>query len=94
MKFKIKCKSPLLQKTLEYFLKDYLSENGVLISDDINENGIIIGKDIKKPFSKSNLLIQLENLNSSQTFEEKLHQLIQEFEKKLNILIKEHYGKK
>ena len=63
MKYKIECKSLLLQKALEEFLKDYLSDDGIIISD---ENGdIIIGKDIKKPFSKSQLLFQLEKIKPS-----------------------------
>jgi len=50
----------LLQKALENFLETYLDENGEVISDE--KGDIIIGKDIKKPFSKSSLLIQLENI--------------------------------
>ena len=62
MKYKISCKSLLLQKALEEFLKDYLSDDGVVISDE--KGDIIIGKEIKKPFSKSQLLLQLEKLES------------------------------
>ena len=60
MKYKVECKSLLLQKALENFLDGYLDEDGLVISD--YEGDIIIGKDIKKPFTKSQLLIQLENL--------------------------------
>jgi len=60
LKFRIKCKSLLLQKALEEFLKDFLDENGLVISDI--KGDIIIGKDIKKPFSKSQLLSQLEKI--------------------------------
>ena len=60
MKYKIECKSLLLQKALEEFLKEYLSDDGVVISDE--KGDIIIGKDIKKPFSKSQLLLQLERI--------------------------------
>ena len=60
MRYKIECKSLLLQKALEEFLKDYLSDDGFVISDE--KGDIIIGKDIKKPFSKSQLLLQLERV--------------------------------
>ena len=74
MKYKVNCKSLLLQKALEEFLKEYISEDGLVISD--YEGDIIIDKDIKKPFSKSQLLIQLEALNQKKqiknSMEEKL----------------------
>ena len=57
MKYKISCKSLLLQKALESFLEQFLDEDGDVISDE--KGDILIGKDIKKPFSKSTLLIQL-----------------------------------
>ena len=63
MRYKIECESLLLQKALENFLEDYLDEDGVVISD--YEGDIIIGKDIKKPFSKSQLLLQLEKLEKN-----------------------------
>jgi len=97
-KYKILCNSILLQKSLENFLNDYLDENGVIISD--NEKGdIIIGKDIKKPFTKSQLLLQLDRIEATKnrnllSFEEKLDNLIDEFSQKLKKLIKEEYGKK
>ena len=69
MKYKISCKSLLLQKALEEFLKDYLSDDGVVISDE--KGDIIIGKEIKKPFSKSQLLLQLEKLDINKTDREK-----------------------
>jgi len=68
LKYKVECKSLLLQKALEIFLKEYLDENGKIISD--YEGDIIIGKDIKKPFSKSSLLIQLENLENKELVKE------------------------
>jgi DNA-binding Lrp family transcriptional regulator len=71
LKYKIKCKSLLLQKALEIFLEEYLDENGKVISD--YEGDIIIGKDIKKPFSKSTLLIQLENLENKEIVKEFNH---------------------
>jgi len=60
LKFRVTCKSLLLQKALEEFLKDYISNDGLVISDE--KGDIIIGKDIKKPFSKSQLLLQLEKI--------------------------------
>jgi len=70
LKYKIECKSILLQKALENFLRDYLSEDGQIISDE--KGDIIIGKDIKKPFSKSQLLIQLEAIKQNQQIKQKI----------------------
>jgi hypothetical protein len=91
LKFKIECNSPLLQHTLEYLLKDYLDENGIIITDDLTKDGIIIGKDIKKPFTKISLLLQLEKLlkKEKNSFEQKLNLLMDEFKEKLIQLIKE-----
>ena len=98
MKFKIDCDSPLLQKTLEIFLKDYLDEDGITISDNKKRGKIIIGKDIKKPFTKISLILQLEKILNkklkSKTFEEKLDEIINNFKKEIKNLIKEYYGKK
>ncbi|GAX87219.1 conserved hypothetical protein [Lebetimonas natsushimae] len=98
MKLKVDCDSPLLQYTLEYFLKDYLNENGIIITDNPEKNGIIIGKDIKKPFTKTSLLLQLEKILNiknvkTESFDEKLDFLLEDFKNKLIKLIKEHYGK-
>ncbi len=90
MKVKVKCNSPLLQKTLEYYLKKYLDENGVLITDDFEKDGIIIGKDIKKPFTKSSLLLQLEKLIKKTSLEEEIDKLCEEFKTKLKHLIKDY----
>ena len=70
MKYKIDCKSLLLQKALEVFLEDSLDENGLIISD--YDGDFIIGKDIKKPFSKSQLLIQLEALYQKKQIQNKI----------------------
>lgn len=98
MKIKVECNSPLLQYTLEYFLKDFLDDNGIIITDNPENNGIVIGKDIKKPFTKASLLLQIENILrvkqiKKESFEEKLDFLIDDFKEKLIKLIKEHYGK-
>jgi len=76
LRYKIECKSLLLQKALEIFLDEYLDEDGIVISDE--EGDIIIGKDIKKPFSKSQLLIQLEAFNQK-------HKLTKNIDDKLEI---------
>ena len=100
MKYKIVCSSPLLQYTLESFLKEYLSNDGIIITDNKEIGGILIGKDIKKPFTKSSLILQLEKLSLQNnilekklTFEEKLENLIDQFKKDLINLIKEEYAK-
>ena len=83
MKYKIECKSLLLQKALEQFLKEYLDEDGIIISDE--KGDIIIGKDIKKPFSKSQLLIQLESLNQKHKIKESIKDDFESKEDKLEI---------
>ena len=90
MKIKVDCDSPLLQESLEIFLKDFLDENGKIISDNPEKGDIIIGKDIKKPFTKTSLLIQLENFVDSKSFDEKLDELFEEFKNNLKNLIKEY----
>jgi len=97
MKFKIDCDSPLLQESLEIFLKNYLDENGIIISDNEKRGKIIIGKDIKKPFTKASLILQLEkilNKSKNKTFEERLDEIIENFKNEIKNLIKEYYGKR
>ena len=98
MKVKINCDSPLLQESLEIFLKEFISNEGIVISDNPQKGTIIIGRDIKKPFTKTSLLIQLEkllNINSQKpSFEEALDLLIDEFKENLKKLIKDYYGKR
>ena len=97
MKIKINCDSPLLQESLEIFLKSYIDKNGTIISDNPKKGEIIIGKDIKKPFTKTSLLIQLEKLlkiPKEKTFDDLLDELIDEFTKNLKKLIKDYYGKR
>ena len=70
MKVAIECRSPLLQKSLENFLEGHLSSPhscDLLLSDEDlpdRENALRIGSDeeadIIKPFSKSQLLLKLE----------------------------------
>lgn len=96
MKVRIQCDSPLLQETLEIYLKEFLSKNGQIVSDNPKKGDIIIGKDIKKPFTKASLLIQLEKIFNlpKKDFETELDLIIEDFTKKLKSLIKEHYGKR
>jgi len=102
MKYKIACSSPLLQYTLECFLKEYLSSDGIIITDNKDIEGILIGKEIKKPFTKTSLILQLEKISYTKnktpekklTLEEKLESLIEQLKKDLINLIKEEYAKK
>ncbi len=96
MKVRIQCDSPLLQETLEIYLKEFLSKNGQVVSDNPKKGDIIIGNDIKKPFTKASLLIQLEKIFNlpKKNFETELDLLMEDFTKKLKSLIKEHYGKR
>ena len=71
MKIAIECKSPLLQKSLELFLDKYLSSANkcdIVVRDEEclnNERCFYIGSggntDLLKPFSKSQLILALEN---------------------------------
>lgn len=83
MRFRVECKSLLLQKALEEFLKDYLFEDGMVISDE--KGDIIIGKDIKKPFSRSQLLLQLEKIWQKRDNKKEIHNLDDKLEQKLEI---------
>lgn len=71
MKVAVECKSPLLQKSLEVFLSRYLCSSkqcDILIRDEEclnDERCFYISSDSKadlvKPFSKSQLILALEN---------------------------------
>ena len=72
MKIAIECKSPLLQKSLELFLAKYLNSakhSDIIVRDDIceedDERCFCIssepGSDLAKPFSKSQLILALED---------------------------------
>lgn len=73
MKISILCDSLLLKKSLEIFLKDYLTTyknaDFVLCDEkmDIDKPSFVVGTsdsaDIKVPFSKSSLLADLRRLN-------------------------------
>jgi hypothetical protein len=94
MKYKVSCDSLLLEKSLKIFLKKYLSEDGILITDRNEKNAILIGTDIKKPFTKSQLLLTLSNMDSlkfeKESLEEKIEKLTSKFVKDLLDTIKEY----
>ncbi|WP_456479484.1 hypothetical protein [Nautilia sp.] len=96
MRYTIRCKSPLLQYTLEYFLKENLSPDGTVITDDPETEGILIGKDIKKPFNKTSLFIQLEKLLPEKeiSLDDKIEKMFEKFKKEIIEILKEHYGEK
>ncbi len=70
MKVAVECQSPLLQKSLELFLQKYLSvakKSDIIVRDVAcvdDERCFFIssesGADLLKPFSKAQLLIELE----------------------------------
>ena len=70
MKVAIDCKSLLLQKALEKFLKNNLTSKNsadfIIVDYEYNFNKplMVIGKDIEKPFSRSSLFIAIENFEN------------------------------
>ncbi|QFR48625.1 hypothetical protein FJR48_02335 [Sulfurimonas lithotrophica] len=88
MRVAVECKSPLLQKSLETFLKKYLSSNkqcDILIRDEEclgDERCFFIGTkngaDLLKPFSKSQLILALEN--RYKTLDKTEQEPVEEFE--------------
>ena len=71
MKVAVECKSPLMQKSLELFLKNYLSsvkQCDILVRDEkcLNDDRCFYisndsEADLVKPFSKSQLILALES---------------------------------
>jgi len=71
MKIAVECKSPLLQKSLEIFLSKYLTsykQCDIVVRDEkcLNDERCfcVLGDetaDLKKPFSKSQLILALQN---------------------------------
>ena len=71
MKVAVECESPLLQKSLEMFLANYLSskkKSDLVVRDTkcLNDDKCFYissddDSDLKKPFSKSQLILALEN---------------------------------
>ena len=71
MKVAVECKSPLMQKSLELFLESYLSSSkqcDIILRDEAcleNEKCFYVSSDkdadLVKPFSRSQLILALEN---------------------------------
>ena len=71
MRVAVECKSPLLQKSLEIFLSKYLSsakQCDIVVRDEecLNDERCFYissnpESDLRKPFSKSQLILSLEN---------------------------------
>ncbi|WP_201353115.1 hypothetical protein [Hydrogenimonas urashimensis] len=120
MKIALKCHSILIEKSLHRFLKNRLvpeQEADIVVSDHdtVTEKPLLrIGSDpeadLKKPFSRSQLMIKLEEkLKSStnrqrvhsfsleeedETLEEKIERVTRLFVDDLVAIIKEHYETK
>ncbi len=109
MKVAVECKSPLLQKSLELFLSSHLSslkQCDIVVRDfkALNdERTFFISKDKKpdadlvKPFSKSALILALENRYESITPKEgKEESIVEEpanfdiLEKRIDLLTREY----
>ena len=120
MKIALKCNSVLLEKSLRQFLKHHVvseHEADILVSDHpvtsekpLLRIGMDEDADLKKPFSRSQLMIRLEEKlqKSSQhrmvqsftveeeeeTLEEKVERMTKIFVEDLISVIKEHYEPK
>lgn len=118
MKIALSCRSLLLEKSLRKFLTDYLTdeEDADLIVSDYpiksdKENlriGQDEGADLSKPFSRSRLMIKIEEkLQAGKTrkaiksfaveeesLEEKIEAAALKFAEELTKIVKEHYETK
>jgi hypothetical protein len=94
LKVAIQCVSPLLQRSLELFLKDHISsiKNCDVVVRDKKVLGdehitLLIGSDesatLQKPFSKSQLFLALENLIDSNTKRENFFETTEEISEPL-----------
>jgi len=93
MRLFIRCKSPLLQKTLDIYLKE-LQTDDISICDfcvsDTKINGkktFLIPKDIAHPFTKEQLLQTLKEFHNKEKYMEikkDLSKTIQELKKEQN----------
>jgi hypothetical protein len=87
MRVYVRCKSPLLQKTIEKYLKDIKSDRvdicDFCVSDKRlkNHKTFIIGKDIKHPFTKDELISSLKEFHTNLSYKET--------KEKLSITLKE-----
>jgi len=110
MKIAIECQSPLLQKSLELFLAKYLSvakKSDIVIRDipcQEDEKCFFISSDaaadLKKPFSKSQLILALEqryNKRQKKDFsslEKQIQQLTTEYQNNILEAVKTFYENK
>jgi len=89
LKVAVQCVSPLLQRSLELFLKDSISSLkncDVVVRDkkilDNEHIVLLIGNDesatLQKPFSKSQLFLALENLIDSHKKREEILEIAEE----------------
>ncbi len=110
MRVAVECKSPLMQKSLELFLAKYLSsakQSDIVVRDEEclnNERCFYISSnknaDLVKPFSKSQLILALENrykeLRKSDVAEIEEEDILDEplnfeiLEKRIDFLTKEY----
>ena len=110
MKIAIECKSPLLQKSCEMFLKKHItsSKNADIIvkdyKDDDSKTFFISQEkdaDLKKPFSKSQLILALENRYNLMKKDKNLVTTIQDqqtanfeiLQKRIELITKEYQEK-
>ncbi len=118
MKISVVCDSLLLSDALENFLKEYLSpyiESDIVVTDkflEIEKPIFMIGRHVEanlsKPFTKSTLLLKLEEFydslkydiqtpirrtESSDDLKQKIDALCMRFSDELHTIITEHYGK-
>ncbi|MCD4667529.1 MAG: hypothetical protein K8R44_02890 [Sulfurimonas sp.] len=104
MRVAVECKSPLLQKSLEIFLSRYLSSTkqcDIVVRDEEclnDERCFFISSDKKsdlvKPFSKSQLILALENRYQTMTKSEPVEPIeplnFDILEKRIDYLTKEY----
>lgn len=106
MKIAVECQSPLLQKSLELFLSNHLSsikQSDIVVRDEAclnDERCFYISTDSKadliKPFSKSQLILALEDKYASFTKENSKEDSVNEkmdfdiLEKRIEFLTQEY----
>ena len=97
MRVFIKCKSPLLQKTIESYLKDIKCHDSKLsdfyISDKKikNKTTFLIGKDILHPFTKEQILFKINEFYEKEKYgdiKDELSKTLQELKKEQSKKIK------
>ncbi len=118
MKVAVDCHSPLLAQSLKKFLSAYLvglEDADILVTDRDMETDVPILRigsdescDLKKPFSRSQLLIRLEEkmkrlkgdetlqemVEEEEGLEEKIAEVTERFVQEILTVVKEHYEKR